>query len=461
MFKNKLYSNFLLFAVVSLTSSILSLVIYHHFFTRPIINYYSGNDVKNISNSNLLDNIKTDGFSEIINLAISSVVYIQTIKNADFQQNIIESGSGVVLTSDGYIVTNAHVLKDNKNILVTNYLNQQFEAEFRGIDEATDLAVLKINVTNHPFLFIENSNLIEIGDIVFAIGNPFKLRNSVSMGIISAKNRSLNILGSNGVESYLQTDALANSGNSGGALIGTNGKMIGLISAVNSESDNKSGFSFAIPSNILKKVVFDLINHNSVQRARLGLRVSDVPSSFETKYRKGAFVNTTEIEGASQKAGIRKEDIIISVDSIIIENSAHFQSVIAEKKPGDIISLGIVRQNSIIKTTVTLTNFMNTTELISNRKDKEFSDLGLQVRNLTSLEKKNFSSNGVLVVSVLQDSKAAKCNMEPDYIIEELNGKKISSVDDLISNLKKSDKILKFNGIYKNYPGKFPYIIEK
>lgn len=461
MLKNKLISKFLIIAVISFLSSIVSLIIYHHFFTRPIINYYSGNGIKNISNSNLLDDIKKDGFSNIINPAIPSVVFVQAIKNADFQPNIIESGSGVVLTSDGYIVTNAHVLKDNKNILVTDHLNQQFEAQIIGIDEATDIAVLKINVTNHPFLFIENSSSIEIGDIVFAIGNPYKLRNSVSLGIISAKNRSLNMLGSNGVESYIQTDALANSGNSGGALIDSNGKMIGLISAVNNENESKSGFSFAIPSNILKKVVFDIINYNSVQRARLGLGVSDVPSSFETKYRKGAFINSSEIDGPGQKAGIRKEDIIISVDSIEIENSAHFQSVIAEKKPGDKIDLRIVRQNSIRKITATLTNFMNTTELIGKRNDKEFSDLGLQVRDLTSIEIKNFSSNGVLIVSVLQDSKAARSNMEPDYIIEELNGKKVSSVDELLNMLKKSDKVLRFNGIYKNYPGKFPYILER
>lgn len=461
MLKNKFHPKFLIIAAISISSSIFTLVIYHHFFTRPIINYYSGNEFKNISDRNLFDNINSNKFSQVLNPALSSVVFVQIIKNQGFQSNIIESGSGVVLTSDGYIVTNAHILKDNRNILVTNHLNQQFEAEIKGIDEATDLAVLKINVTNHPFLFIENSNFTDIGDVVFAIGNPFKLRNSVSIGIISAKNRSLNILGSNGVESYMQTDALANSGNSGGALIGIHGKLIGLISAVNIENENKSGFSFAIPSNILKKVVFDLINYNSVQRAKLGLGVSDVPSSFFTKYRKGAFVNTIEIDGSAHKAGIRKEDIINSVDSVEIENSAHFQAVIAEKKPGDKIDLRIVRQNSIIKVTAMLTNFMNTTELISNRNDKEISDLGLQVRDLTSLEMSNFSSNGVLVVSVLQNSKAAICNMEPDYIIEEVNGKKVNSVDEMISILKKSDKILKFNGRYKNYPGKFPYIIEK
>ena len=454
----KKYKNLILMVLIALSTSILSLIVFSYFFQKPVINYYSGNDFKLVSESRKIDR---EGYSDLVKTVNNSVVFIQTIRSSKENAKTIESGSGVILTSNGFIVTNLHVIKDHKNILVTTSENVQYEAELVGADEQTDIAVLKISEDNLPFLFIGNSNAIEAGDIVLAFGNPFRFRNSASLGIVSAKYRTLSILGSEGTESYIQTDALANSGNSGGALVNTSGKLIGLIAAVNEDKEKMSGFSFAIPANMVKKVFFDIINYKAVQKARAGMNLGDVPLSGDHKYFKGTFIHRLEKNGPADKAGLRSGDIIMKFNSIVIENTSHFQSLIYEKKPGDTIGLEYLSGEAVQKAALILKNAFNTNELITNRKDKILTDLGLVLRELTSEESKSLKSDGVIVVSVTRGSKAGISNMEPDYIITEINSDPVKNVDDIIQKIEKSENKLKFNGFYKNYPGNFPYVIEK
>lgn len=452
------YKTISMMILISIITSIGSLLIFSEFFNRPVINYNSVTSIKNVSE---LLSKNGGGFSEIAGLVKPSIVFIQTIKESQNNNIVIESGSGVIITSDGYIVTNAHVIKDHKNIMVTTNDNSQYEAELTGADELTDIAVLKINKVNLPFLYIDNSNNVNTGDISLVFGNPFRLRNSVSMGIISAKHRNLNLLGDSGTESYIQTDALANSGNSGGALVNTSGKLIGLIAAVNLENEINPGFTFAIPSNIVKKIAFDLINYKTVQRARLGVSVRDVQPGHGDDYYMGAQIQSIDKEGPAYRSGLKIEDVIVSIDSVKIENVSHFQAIISEKKPGDIINISVLRNKNELKLNVTLKNALNTEELIAHRKDKIITDLGLILRDLTEIESGTLKTTGVLVVSTIKGSKAQLCNIEPDYVIQELNSEKIITVDDLIEKIKKSGKTLKFSGFYRNYPGRFPYILEK
>lgn len=452
------YKTLIMMVLISVSTSIASLLIYSTFYNRPVINYNTVTSLKNVSELLSKDG---QGFSEIVRAVKPSIVFVQTIKESESSNLIIESGSGVIITSDGFIVTNAHVIRDHKQIMVTTNDNLQFEAELIGTDELTDIAVLKINKDNLPFLYIDNSSNINAGDISFVFGNPFRLRNSVSMGIISAKNRNLNLLGAGGTEAYIQTDALANSGNSGGALVNTSGKLIGLIAAVNMENEINPGFTFAIPSNIVKKIAFDLINYKAVQRARLGISVNDVQPGHSETNNMGAQIQSIDKAGPAFQAGMKVEDIITSIDTVMIENSSHFQSVISEKKPGDVINITIIRNKKELSIKVTLKNAFNTDELIANRKDKILAELGLTLRDLTENETRTFKAKGVLVVNTVKGSKAQLSNIEPDYIIEELNSEKIHNVDDLIEKIKKSGNTLKFNGFYRNYPGRFPYILEK
>ena len=450
------YEQLLLMVLISASTSIVSLMIYSKFFNRPVINYNSMSSIKRVSD---LLTIDKSGFSEITKSVMPTIAFVQTIKEGKNNQKTIESGSGVVITSDGYIITNAHVIRDGKNIIVTTYDNIQYDAVLVGADEQTDIAVLKINKENLSFLFVDNSNNVEVGDISLAFGNPFRLRNSVSLGIISAKYRNLNMLGSSGIESFLQTDALANSGNSGGALVNTSGKLIGLISAVNFENDIDPGFTFAIPSNIVKKVAFDLITFRAVQRVRLGISVRDTGN--KDFYSRGAVIQSIENESVVAKAGIQIEDIIFRIDSLLIDNASHFQAIVSEKKPGDEIKITYMRDGKEYHTGIILKNAFNTDELISNRKDKILADLGMTVRELTKNESKTLKTDGVLVVSIKKGSSVGLSNMEPDYLIEELNSERVTSVDELIDKINKSGSSLRFNGFYRNYPGKFPYVVEK
>lgn len=452
------YKTLIMMVLISISTSIASLLIYSKFYNRPVINYNTVTSLKNVSELISKDG---QGFSEIVRSVKPSIVFVQTIKESESNNLIIESGSGVIITSDGFIVTNAHVIRDHKQIMVTTNDNLQFEAELIGTDELTDIAVLKINKDNLLFLHIDNSSNVNAGDLSLVFGNPFRLRNSVSMGIISAKNRNLNLLGAGGTEAYLQTDALANSGNSGGALVNTSGKLIGLIAAVNMENEINPGFTFAIPSNIVKKIAFDLINYKAVQRARLGISVNDVQPGHSVTNNMGAQIQSIDKAGPAFHAGMKVEDIIISIDTVMIENSSHFQSVISEKKPGDVVNISVLRNKNEFNITVTLKNAFNTDELIANRKDKILADLGLTLRDLTENESIKLKTTGVLVVNTVKGSKAQLCNIEPDYIIQELNSERIHNVDDLIEKIKKSGNILKFNGFYRNYPGSFPYILEK
>ncbi len=448
MMKIENYISNILIAVIVVVAG---LVVYHNYINEPRIIFQNDHRVKKVS----FDKQYGGDFTPIAEKNISCVVYINTIKSSGNGVYTNTSGSGVIISPNGHIITNYHVIDNAEKVLVTTYENENFEAKVIGKDEATDIAVLKINKPNSKFVLFGDSNILKLGEWIMLIGNPFKLRNSVSVGIVSAKNRTLNILGSSGIESYIQTDAMANPGNSGGGMFNENGDFVGMISAISTNTGSFEGYSFAIPSNIVKKAAFDIINYGVVQRAWLGVSIKNIEGE------NGVIVERVNSNGAADDCGINAGDKILSIEGVRIFNVAQFEANIANFKPGDLINIEYVRagEKKIVK--ALLKNNLNTTDLIANRKDDILIDLGFVLRDLTTKEKREISDFGVMVVSVINGTKISNINIEPGYIIKNINGEEISNVNDFIQKYKQASTTVKLKGIYKSYPGIFPYVFEK
>jgi len=264
---------------------------------------------------------------------------------------VLASGSGVIIDKTGYIVTNNHVVQDANRITVTLNNKREYEAQIIGTDPQTDLALIKIDGDDFPYLVFGNSDDVKIGEWVLAVGNPFNLTSTVTAGIVSAKARNLNILGNNTmVESFIQTDAAVNKGNSGGALVNTKGELIGINSAIASGNGYYTGYSFAIPSNIAKKIVYDLKNFKTVQRAILGAVLIEIDSptadELNLKEVKGLYVKELVDGGAASLGGLEVGDIILNVDNTEINSMSEMREVLAQHSPGDEILLTYLRNNN-------------------------------------------------------------------------------------------------------------------
>jgi len=419
--------------------------------------------VRHIDSSNNL----IPSFINIANRSRESVVFIRGIeengKSNKQKEYSTSTGSGVLISQNGQIVTNRHLIKDADYIEVTLHDNRVYKADLMGQDEFTDLALLRIEEENLESMFFGDSDSIYIGEWVLAIGNPYKLQSSVTAGIISAKARNLNLSDHYGIESFIQTDAAVNPGNSGGALINTEGKLIGINTAIISNSGTYEGFSFAIPSNIVKKVVRDIREFGAVQRAWLGVTLLDVDSklanSLGLKEVKGLFIESVNPESAAAKAKLRKGDVILQLNGYPTANQAEFNGQLARFSPGEYITLQISRNGTLKDIEVTLHNYMNTTEFISIRKDKVLKDIGVEIRNLSDKEINMLGKNGIKVISVLRHSKADQVNIEPNLIITKVNDQNISNSQTFIEILKSKPDKISIEGIYPEYPGIYPYEI--
>ena len=273
------------------------------------------------------------------------------------------TGSGVIISTDGYIVTNNHVVEGADELTVTLNDNKEYSARIIGTDKTTDLALIKIDGKNLPAITIADSEKIKVGEWVLAVGNPFNLTNTVTAGIVSAKGRSLY---QNGVESFIQTDAAINPGNSGGALVNTKGELIGINAMLYSQTGSFSGYGFAIPTSIMNKVVDDLKKYGTVQRAVIGIQGQDVKNYVDAQKDKGNDVDLGTMEGiyvakvteesAAEEAGLKTGDVIVSVDGKEVSKMAELQEILAQKRPGDKISITYLRDKKKATKSVTLKN---------------------------------------------------------------------------------------------------------
>ena len=267
-------------------------------------------------------------------------------------------GSGVVISPDGYIVTNNHVVENARKVVVTFNDKHKREATIIGNDPTTDIALIKVDATDLEYLTFGDSDKVRVGEWVLAVGNPFNLTSTVTAGIVSAKARNINILGEGTIESFIQTDAAVNPGNSGGALVNTNGDLIGINAAIASRTGSYEGYSFAIPSNIAKKVVEDFLIYGSLQRAYLGISMIEITEEFGDykglDYLSGVYVAEVFQGGSAQKSGIKKDDIILSVNGLTVDTRAQLMGALGQYRPGDVVDVKIKRgdKEKVIKVTL-------------------------------------------------------------------------------------------------------------
>jgi serine protease Do len=383
------------------------------------------------------------------------------------------SGSGVIISKDGYIVTNNHVIEEGRNIEVTLNDRRKLKATLVGIDNTTDLALVKIEATNLPFLTLGNSDSIRIGEWVLAVGNPFNLESTVTAGIVSAKGRSIDILdGDYKVESFIQTDAAVNPGNSGGALVNTNGELIGINTAIITRSGRYEGYSFAIPSNLAKKVIKDLRDFGVVQRAILGVKIDEVTSELSEELGlpsvQGVYIREVTSGSGAYDAGIKKDDVIISINGVKTAGIPELQELIARFRPGNNIEVEFIRDGSKRKVNVLLKNTSGTVAL-SAAPDKNTpavkggiaEKLGFELRELTAAEKRKLKTQGAYVMSITRGSKIERTNMDPGFIITKVNDRNIESVEQALAELDKVDGKVMLEGVYEGYPDVWYYAFPK
>jgi S1-C subfamily serine protease len=303
-----------------------------------------------------------------------------------------------------------------------------------------------------------------VGEWVMAVGNPFRLQSTVTAGIVSAKGRNINILENQGIESFIQTDAAVNPGNSGGALVNTNGELVGINTAIMSQSGNYEGFSFAIPANLAKKVVSDLREYGYVQRGWLGVVLENIDNNRAKKLElpeiSGVYISLVTKNGAAYDAGLQSGDVITRLNGKKLESLPKFMENIGIYKPGDKVEIEYYRDGVRRKTTAILRNHLNSLDLVVVRKDKVITDLGFELREMDSFEKSRAKSEGIVVASVYKNSIIDNARIEPGFIITKVNNKKVTTVNELIKMITDYKGKLSLNGFYENYPGEFPYVIE-
>jgi len=366
-------------------------------------------------------------------------------------EQILGYGSGVILTSDGYIVTNNHVIKGSEEVEVILNDKRSFDAEILGTDPNTDLAVLKIRENNLPFLRFGNSDNLRLGEWVLAVGNPYNLTSTVTAGIVSAKARNIGILGEVlDIESFIQTDAAVNPGNSGGALVNTNGDLVGINAAIASRTGAFTGYSFAIPVSLVKKVVEDIIEYGTVQRALLGITIEELDADAAKQNNidniAGVLVSGLRENGAAGDAGILVNDVITAINGVQVNSPAELQEQVSRYRPNDKISVTINRKNQIIKMDVVLRNPEGGTGIVERQ--EAVSAFGASFEELSSSEKRNLGiKNGVRVVDV-NSGKFRSRGIKEGYVITEINDRSVNSLDDIKKIVDTSDGGIYIEGIY-------------
>ena len=433
---------------IALLSAICSIFIYDQFFrtgetperitetTRLIPTNYT-------INTNGYAAESTD-FTEAAEKTVNAVVHVKNTSTSkdnlpsfyhyfygeeDLPERI-GTGSGVIVSPDGYIITNYHVIENNSTIEITTNNNKTFTAKVIGTDPDTDIAVLKINADKKlPYIYFGNSDTTRIGEWVLAVGNPFNLNSTVTAGIISAKSRDLNKRDRKN-ESYIQTDAAVNRGNSGGALVNTNGELIGINTAISSMTGGYVGYSFAVPSNVARKIFEDIIEYGDVQRGLLGVMGqaldAQMAARFEVDETEGFYITDLEQGLGADLAGMKANDIIKSVDGIVINEFADLSGYLASKRPGEKVNVVYKRDGEEKSVSVRLEKI--------NRAVFYY----MEVRPLTDEQKKEYNTEHGLYISTMNNRRLYQRGIDNGYIILEVNGKKVSGLSD-IKNIDKTD----------------------
>jgi len=369
------------------------------------------------------------------------------------------TGSGVIISDNGYIVTNNHVVDGADEIEVTLHNNETYKAKVVGTDPSTDLALLQIREKNLPALSLANSDEVEIGQWVVAVGNPFNLNSTVTAGIVSAKGRNINIIDDkSAIEAFIQTDAAINPGNSGGALVNLRGELIGINTAIASPTGSYTGYGFAIPATIVSKVVEDIMKYGMVQRAYLGVLIRDVNSDLKEdshlNISEGAYVDSLMENSAAAEAGIEKGDVIIAVNSSPILKTADLLEQVGRHRPGDEVKVTVNRNGKEHSFDVVLANQKGTKKLVARDEMDILDILGADFETLKKEDAQKMGIDGGVRIKDLRNGILKnETNVKDGFIIVGIDNEKVTSVDDLRKKLEKKSGGVMVEGMYENYPG--------
>jgi Do/DeqQ family serine protease len=388
----------------------------------------------------------------------------------------VSTGSGVIINAEGYIVTNNHVVDGADVVDVTLHDNRSFKAEVIGTDLDTDLALLKISQKNLPYLSFVDSDNSKVGEWVLAVGNPFNLNSTVTAGIISAKGRNIGIVDANNpdnqvngrkaIESFIQTDAAINPGNSGGALVNLEGGLLGINTAIASNSGTSVGYGFAIPANIVSKVVEDLIAYGTVQRGWLGIQVTSVYSELAKDegldVAEGAYVSgfATDGKSAAKDAGVQVGDVVVKIDETLIKSSTALIEYVGRKRPGDKINIVIDRKGKSLTVPVTLRNKDGQYGVVKREEKDAISALGVEFQDLDAKKLKTLDLDGGVQIKSIESGKIQKeTNIHEGFIITHIDDKPVKStiqLGELLKTKKPGDKVV-LAGVYPDMPREYLY----
>jgi serine protease Do len=469
-------------AFIGAIGGAFALIANYYFLPQPNINQISYNPYATPTQLASYSSLPTSNGADFVLAAeksINSVVHIKTIvennNNLSYdpfqdwffggrqrQPNQMQgSGSGVVISQDGYIVTNNHVVKGASKIEIVLNDKRSYIAEVIGTDPTTDLALLKVKETNLPFANYGNSDAVKIGEWVLAVGNPFNLNSTVTAGIISAKGRNINILENNQgglapIESFLQTDAAVNPGNSGGALVNTNGELVGINTAIASNNGSYQGYSFAIPVNIVKKVVSDLIEFGAVQRAYIGLSIQDIDAKFAEEKRikqlKGVYINGLTENGAGELAGIKIGDVVTKVENVEVKGTSELLEQIGKFRPSDKINLTIIRNEKEMILPIVLKNKENSLGII--KKPEVFrtsiNSLGAEFEELSAEDLTKYKLQFGVKIHKLDAGKLANAGIKEGFVITSIDKKKITTIKEVQAMLENKTGGVLIEGVYPN-----------
>jgi len=452
--------DFIKLVIASLLGGLISVFCYSRFFETKKVSIIetSDQDDKQLNVRTIALSGAISDFTSIAEKSINAVVHVKTIFSAKHQKsNIFDfffgnnnsfsnlypnygSGSGVIITSDGYIVTNCHVIEKVEHIEVVLNDKRTFKATIIGTDEATDIALLKIEATDLPTISVGSSDNLLIGEWVLAVGNPFNLTSTVTAGIVSAKARNINLLNDKmAVESFIQTDAAVNPGNSGGALVNSKGELVGINTAIASQSGYYTGYSFAVPIDIVTKIVDDILEFGCVQRAVLGVDIKEVnariASQLELEKITGVVVVQVADDGAAANAGIEPKDVIIAIENVDISTASNLNEQLNKYRPGDVINVKVNRNNEIQTFKVILQNKNGNSDLV---KSVNISDLGAKFEELTDEDKEKYDVEFGVKIVELKAGKLMKHGVKKDYIITHINRTPMKTTSDITLILSQS-----------------------
>lgn len=465
----------------SLLSAIVAVGLYRWLMPQQQIIIRESAEARYASQQDWLSSIKprtflssspTD-FTSAASSITPAVVFIRSFQNNNgsfLRRNKSEisssTGSGVIISADGYIVTNNHVVEGGQRFEVTLSDKREYEAEIVGRDPSTDLALLKIDDVGLPKVELGNSDSLLVGEWVLAVGNPFNLESTVTAGIVSAKGRNIDILdGQDRIESFIQTDAVVNPGNSGGALVNSNGELVGINTAIITRSGGYEGYSFAVPVNLVRKIVKDIRDYGTVQRGLLGAFITDVTASVAEEKGlpsvTGVLISRITDDSGAENAGLEVGDVIIGINDLEILSVPALQEVLGQLRPGDQISLQYIRNGREREADIVLKNKLNSTSPLSSKEEQMLHQLGFELRNLSREERKRMGTQGVKVMSIFRNSEIETTNMEPGFIINSINDRSVNDLNDAIRLLKRNSGKIILRGVYENYEGEYFYTFEK